>query len=179
MYLYWVVSKRSSFGSIEESLYYGWNDTWGTSYTNLVDVSPQMMIKDSKTFNTNWRVYKKQSTQLISGQDMTLTLKNPRPYTYYPHVHDNESYENLRGHTVALIVMVQGVVHHDITTPTLVGTSQAQIDFVERDEWKYSLKKKLTTYLGTRTGTLDTVNSGEFADPSGGTDTFLSNTLRF
>lgn len=84
---------------------------------------------DAVEVSQTWKLARKKYAQLAPGQEYTCVMNRKKPFMYNQNVSDLDS-ETYRSQTQILVIRAWGVPSHDASTTTLVGTSNAVIDYV-------------------------------------------------
>lgn len=86
---------------------------------------------DSKQFLKFFKVVQRWSVTLEAGQEYTLKQSRKKPFTYNPDFFDRHTAADKQpGMSQFILCRSVGVVSHDATTHTSVGTSDYTVDYV-------------------------------------------------
>jgi len=129
-------------------------------------------LYDSPQFKKYHKVFKHQKHRLNGGDELTLFLKRNKPFVYDPNDLDNStSSARMARVCQALVIRMTGVVAHDDTTPTLVGTGNGTVDWIKfaHIKWESDPDTKFR-HLQTGAGTLGTLTTPVVDGPTIETD---------
>lgn len=153
--IYWIrFKKRGATAPIllfEDGL-----ENAGITTNELTDL--RYDIYDSKTFNDFCKVYKTRKIRLEAGDETRLELCKKTPFMYDPDELDKHTAsEYVPGQTQALVIRMNGVISHDDTSTSNVGTCNSTLDYVLNYHIKFvaSPSTSRSKHLLAGTGTLD------------------------
>lgn len=126
---YWCFCKKDHDVVYNDLLTDGFTDAGmvGATAYNDVNIYP----RDNRTFQKFWRIRKHRHMEIPAGGEVTLKLVRRKPFYYDPAQFDTSALTYLKGVSQLLLVRGHGVISHDATTHTEVGTSNGTLD------WKY------------------------------------------
>lgn len=154
---YWVFAKQRCASTLtpltafEDGL-----ENCGITTNELTDI--RFNLRDSKSFRDYFKVYKYRKYRINGGDEISCSLNRKKPFIYDPDLQDDSStsYKMPRQY-MALVFRIVGVVSHDDTTTTNVGTCDATLDYVDIAHLKFSSSPssmKLKNFI-SGTGSLD------------------------
>lgn len=175
--VFWVFAKQRCSSTLtpltafEDGL-----ENCGITTNELTDM--RFNLRDSKTFRDYFKVYKYKKYRINGGDEVECALNRNKPFMYDPDLQDDSatSYKMPRQY-MALVFRIVGVVSHDDTTTTNVGTCDSTLDFVDIAHVKFSSSPssmKLKNFI-SGTGTLDAQVAGAKVDTTDVTE--VSETL--
>lgn len=166
---YEISSIKNNTDGPGTNMYSGWNDKYGTSYANLVDVDLMTYPHDSTNFKQYFKILNKKTVKLRSGDEFTYGMK-ARPYLYDIEAHkEDPNLVGLRGATKYIVWRVEGSLEHDTSSTGQVRVAPCAIDFIQKTavRWKYVNPHRGTALAYGTAQSFGTVISGEFAVPAG------------
>lgn len=86
-------------------------------------------------FTRHWKMYQHQHHLLMPGEELTIKLSH-RAFKYDIDNDTEDTY--LKRITLGLLLRIQGVVAHDTTTHTDVGYQPCRLDFIYRENYKFT-----------------------------------------
>lgn len=109
----------------------------GITTNELTDL--RFDVYDSPTFKQFYKVWKVRKYRVNAGDELTLTLRRKTPFVYDPDLFDKHSASS-KQHRIyqGVFLRMSGVVSHDDTTTSNVGTCNATLDFVNQTHIKFS-----------------------------------------
>lgn len=140
--------------------------------TSGADTDIRFNLYDSPMFKKHHKIIKYQKHRLNGGDEVTLFLKRNKAFVYDPAELDGHtSSARMRGRTQCLVIRMTGVVAHDDTTTTAVGTGNGTIDWVKFShiKWESDPDTKFR-HLQTGSGTLGTLTTPVVDGPTIETD---------
>lgn len=100
-----------------------------------------------------WKKLKHRKVLLNAGDEITISLNKHKPFNYDPDDTIATSNDYLKGITQMLVTRLHGVVSHDQTTHTQVGTSSGTVDYVATSHIKFEGRHD-TNYKKFNTGSI-------------------------
>lgn len=97
-------------------------------------------VYDSHTFKQFFDIKRVKTFRLGAGDEVTLQLNRRRPFLYDPDLLDQHSAsQKVPKVYQGIFIRMEGVVSHDDTDTSAVGTCNATLDWVEHCHIKYSV----------------------------------------
>lgn len=102
--------------------------------------NPRFDIYDSPRFRQYFKIFKVKKYRVNAGDEVTLELNRHKAFNYDPDLIDQYSANDKQpGIFQGIIVRMEGVVSHDDTTTSNVGTCNATLDWITKTHIKYSI----------------------------------------
>lgn len=110
----------------------------GITTNELTDL--RFNVYDSKSFNDFFRIMRVKKYRVNAGDEVEIQLNRRKPFIYDPDIFDDHSASSKQPKIYqAVLVRMSGVVSHDDTTTTNVGTCNATLDYMDLTHIKYSV----------------------------------------
>ncbi len=159
--VYWLFPKRRTAAATTPlTIFENGLENRGVTTNELTDL--RFNIRDSPAFRKYFKVYKFRKFLVNAGDELQIVMNRKKPFTYRPDEFDDHTNSvSLPNHSQHIVFRMKGVVSHDDTTPTLVGTCDSTLDYVRTRHIKFSSNVNLKhNYLTTGSKSLDTQSAG-------------------
>lgn len=156
--IYEIVCKDNTSISPLTAIANAWTNRGTITDSNTQPELPLLPVGAKPEWSRLWKVTKKTSVQLSSGNEYAYSHKNGGKY-YSPEENDQEAETYLKGRTKGVIIMIRGVPSHDSITPTQVGIGQASLDYTVRTVVRYCEANTNRPNFHNSTDTLDNMTA--------------------